>query len=47
MSWISVALYALLLAGWATAAANTARDAARGRIFLPAGTPPPQAAAAA
>jgi tellurite resistance protein TehA-like permease len=35
--WAAVALYAGLVAAWAAVSVRTARDAWRGRIFLPAG----------
>ena len=41
LRYASVALYALLVVAWLTAAANTARGAITGRLFLPNPTPVP------
>jgi C4-dicarboxylate transporter/malic acid transport protein len=44
LRYASVALYALLIAGWLTAATRTTRGALSGRLFLPAPAPAPATA---
>jgi C4-dicarboxylate transporter/malic acid transport protein len=46
LTWTSVALYALLIGAWITAATRTAHGSLRGRLFLPTPTPELQPAPA-